>query len=142
MAHRLEDDRHVGRVEELDRVRLTSAARCGASRPKRKVDLEALEVDDETKDEDGRHEVGDVGQVLAVEGLLERANLILLGDKEVEKGNHGALELGTAAGVDGGRRKRLPDDALTDGGSDEKRNARADAVALLQELVEADHDDT
>ena len=142
MAHRLEDDRHVGRVEELDRVRLTSAARCGASRPKRKVDLEALEVDDESEDENRGHEVGDVGQVLAVEGLLERANLILLGDEEVEHRNHGTLELGTAAGVDGGRRKRLPDDALTDVRGDEERNARADAVALLQELVEADHDDT
>ena len=123
MAHRLEDDRHVGRVEELDRVRLTNAARCGASRPKRKVDLEALEVDDETKDEDGRQKVGDVGQVLAVEGLLERANLILLGDEEVEHRNHGTLELSAAAGVDCGRRKRLPDDALTDGGGDEQRNA-------------------
>ena len=142
MAHSLEDDRDVGRVEELDRVRLGRAARLGADGLEGKVDLEALEVDDETKDEDGRHEVGDVGQVLAVEGLLERANLILLGDEEVEQGNHGALELGTAAGVDGGRRKRLPDDALTDGGGDEQRNARAQSVSLLEKLVEADDNDT
>ena len=142
MAHRLEDDRDVGRVEELDRVRLGRAARLRADGLESKVDLEALEVDDETKDEDGRQKVGDVGQVLAVEGLLERANLILLGDEEVEHRNHGTLELGAAAGVDGGRRKRLPDDVLADVRGDEQRNARADAVALLQELVEADHDDT
>ena len=66
IAHRLQDDRHIGRVEQLDRVRLTSAAGCSAGGPKSDVHLEALEVDDETKDEDRGHLVGDVGQVLTV----------------------------------------------------------------------------
>jgi hypothetical protein len=83
-AHRLEDDRDVGRVEQLDRVRLASAAGLRVSSLERKVDLEALEVDDERKDEDSGHQVGDVGQVLAIESLLQRTNLVLLGDQQVE----------------------------------------------------------
>ncbi len=35
-----------------------------------------LEVDDDDEDEDRGEEVGDVGQVLAVEGLVEGAHLV------------------------------------------------------------------
>ena len=63
---------------------------------------QCLEVDDDQEDEDGRHDVGDVRQVLAVEGLLERAPLVGAGQDEVEECDERALELGAAAGVDGG----------------------------------------
>lgn len=39
------------------------------------VDAEALEIDDDGKDKDGRHQVHQVGQVLAVEGLAQGSDL-------------------------------------------------------------------
>ena len=72
----------------------------------------------------------------------------------MEESDHGALELGTAASVDGGGAECLPDDGLacmvsvkgklicinrTDVGSDEEGDARAETVALLEELVK--HED-
>ena len=53
----------------------------------------------------------------------------------------GALELGAARAADRVGRERLPDDRLADVGRDEERDAAAEAVALLQQLVEADDDD-
>ena len=43
-------------------------------------------------------------------------------------------------GVDGGRAERLPDDGLADVGGDEEGDAGAEAVALLQQLVQQEHD--
>ena len=44
----------------------------------RKIHAEALEVDDDDEDEDGCHQVGHVGQVLAVEQLQdERLHFVL-----------------------------------------------------------------
>lgn len=53
----------------------------------------------------------------------------------MDKGNDGTLELGASAGVDGGRRESLPHDRLADVGSNEKRDTTAETVALLEELV-------
>ncbi len=46
----------------------------------------------------------------------------------------------TSAGVDGGGREGLPDDGLADVGGDEQGDAGAQAVALLQQLVQQQHD--
>ena len=84
-----------------------------------KIDAETLKVDDDEEDEDGGHDVGHVGQVLAVEGLLERLlsgeigassrslavrppdrgclELVLAGEDEVEEGDEGPLELGACS---------------------------------------------
>ena len=94
-----------------------------------------LEVNDDSKDKDCCHQVGQVGQVLAVECLAQSSDLVLSGGQQVEERNDRALELGAAAGVDGGRRERLPDDRLADVGGDEQRNARAETVAFLKKLV-------
>mmetsp|Transcript_50744 Transcript_50744/g.100971 ORF Transcript_50744/g.100971 Transcript_50744/m.100971 type:complete len:584 (-) Transcript_50744:49-1800(-) len=136
---RLEDDGHVGGVEELDRVRALHAA-LGAVLDWQ-VDAEALEVDDDKEYEDGRHEVGEVGQILTVKCLLDTLPLVSTRDNQVEESDESALELGAAARVNGGRRKRFPDDGLADVGSNEERDTRAEAIALLQELVENDNDD-
>ena len=58
----------------------------------------------------------------------------------MEERDDGALELRAAARVDGRGREGLPDDALADVGRDEQRDAGAQAVALLQQLVQQDHD--
>ena len=68
--------------------------------------------------------------------------LVAPGDEEVEEGDDGALEFGSAAGVDGGRREGLPDDALANVGGDEERDTGAQAVALLEELIEENDDET
>ena len=49
--------------------------------------------------------------------------------------------VGAAAGVHGGGGEGFPDDALALVRGDEQRDARAEAVALRQQLVQADHDD-
>ena len=67
-----------------------------------------LEVDDDEKDEHGGHHVGEVGQILPVEGLLERLELVVTRHDQVEEGHQRALELSAAARVDGGGRESLP----------------------------------
>jgi hypothetical protein len=104
----------------------------------RDLEAEALEVDDGGKDGDRGDEVHDVGQAIAVEGLLEGARLVVPGEEEVEEGDDGALELWSTARVDRRRRKGLPDDRLANVGGDEERNARAEAIASLEELIEED----
>ncbi|KAI3482411.1 hypothetical protein L1887_54967 [Cichorium endivia] len=136
----LEHDGHVRGVEELDRVGAALAAE--AVGLDGDLDAEALEVDDHEEDEEGGEEVHDVGQTVTVECLLERAGLVVPGEEEVEEGDEGALELGATAGVDGGGREGLPDDGLADVGGDEERDTGAETVALLEELVEKDDDET
>ncbi len=134
----LEDDGDVAGVEELDWVAGGLAAEAGGLDGQ--VDAEALEVDDDAEDEDGGEQVGEVGQVLAVEGFFEGADFVVAGGEEVEEGDDGAFELCAAAGVDGGGREGFPDDGLADVGGDEEGDARAEAVAFLEELVEEEHD--
>jgi hypothetical protein len=46
----------------------------------------------------------------------------------------------TSAGVDSGGREGLPDDGLADVGGNEQGDAGAQTVALLQQLVQQQHD--
>ena len=84
-----------------------------------------MEVYHHTEDEDGGEEVHQVGQVLPVESLPESPDLVLSGGQEVEQSDHGALELGAAASVDGGGGEGLPHDRLADVCRDEQGDARA-----------------
>ena len=136
----LQDDGHVARVEELDGVGLLHAAAALAADGQ--VHAEALEVDHDQEDQDCGEQVGDVGHVRPVKRLLECAHLVAAGDEQVEQGDDGALELGATAGVHGGGGEGLPDDALALVRGDEQGDARAKAVALRQQLVQADHNDT
>jgi hypothetical protein len=135
---RLKHDGHVGGVEETDGVGTahTTLAR-GLDGD---LDAETLEVDDGAEDGDGSDQVHDVGQVLAVEGLLEGKLLVGPCDQKVDKGDDGTLELGTSAGVNGSGRESLPDDRLADVGGDEEGDTTAETVALLEELIEEDDD--
>ena len=135
----LQHDRDVRGVEQLDRVGALLPP--DGARAHLQVDVEALEVDHERDDDAGREQVRDVGEVRAEERLLERAHLVRARDEEVEEGDDRALELLASAGVDRVRRERTPDDVLADVGRDEQRDARAEPVALLQQLVEHGHDD-
>ena len=64
---------------------------------------------------------------------------VVPGSQQVEKSNDGSFELCAASSVDSGWRERLPDDGLANVGGDEERNSRAEAVSLLQELVQKQH---
>lgn len=136
----LQHDGHVGGVEQADGVRSTSTTL--ARRLDGDLDAETLEVDDSGEDGNGGKEVHDVGEVLAVESLLESSLLVGPGHEEVEEGNDGTLKLGTTASVDGGGRESLPHDGLADVGGDEQRDTAAQTVALLEELVEEDNNHT
>jgi hypothetical protein len=70
------------------------------------------------------------------QGLPQGADLVLAGGEQVEQGDEGALELGAAAGVDGGRGEALPDDRLAD-----CLNEEVDAGALLEQLVLEEDDE-
>ena len=94
-----------------------------------------MEVDDNEEDDHGGKEVPEVGEVLAVEGLLKRTHLVVASDEHVEERNDSALELRAEARVDGGGAEGLPHDRLADVGGNEEGDARAKPVALLQELV-------
>ena len=128
----LQDDRDVAGVEQLDGVAAVLAAVTG--RLDRQVDTEALEVDD-AEDQDRSTEVHQVGKILAVEGLPESVDLVLAGGEQEEQGDEGAV-----ACVEGGRGEALPDDRLADVGGDEEGDAGAEAVALLEQLVQEEDD--
>lgn len=111
------------------------AATGGARNGEKSAFKLALEVDNDDEDQDGGQEVEDVGQVLAVERLLERANLVGAGDEQVEEGDDRALELGSATVVDRRGGEGLPHDVLADVGRDEQGDSGAESVALLQKLI-------
>ena len=136
----LEDDGHVGGVEQLDGVGAGLSAVLLIL--DWEVDPPSLEVDDNEEDEDGRGQVGQVGEVLAHQGLLDGADLVVAGDEKVEEGDDGALELGAAPGVECGRTESLPADILADVSGDEEGDTAAKTVALLQKLVEGENDET
>ena len=140
----LEDDGDVGRVEQFDGVRalLTPLPLIFH----RDVHTEPLEVDHHRKNEDGCHQVGDVGEVLPnyqsayswilcrgevylfewfdvpVKRFLKGTDFVLACDEQMEQGNDGALELGAAASIDGGGAEGLPDNVLADVRGNEQRD--------------------
>ena len=89
-----------------------------------------MEVYDDAEDEDGGHEVHEVGQVLPVEGLPESSDLVLPGCQEMEESDHGSLELGATSGVDSSGAESLPDDGFADVGSDKQRYSRAQTFEI------------
>ena len=44
------------------------------------IDAKALKIDDNAEDEHGGEQIGDVGQVLSIEGLAQRANFAVTRD--------------------------------------------------------------
>ena len=94
--------------------------------------------DNDKEDEDGGHEVGDVGQahVTAVESALESEHFVFFGDEQVEKSHDSAFVLVVTSDglirIDG---EGLPHDNFANVGGDEKGDAAAEAVLLLKKLV-------
>ena len=137
---RLQNDGDVGRVEQFDGVGGVLAT--VASRFDGQIDAESLEVYDDSKDEDCGQQIHQVGQVLAVESLAESSNLVLTSSQKVEQGNNGTFELCASASVDCRRTESLPHDRLANVGGDKERNTRAETIALLEQFVEQQDDQT
>ncbi len=114
----LKHDGHVRGIEQADGVGATRTTLAGGLDGD--LDAEALKVNDRSENDEGGKEVHDVGEVLAVESLLESTLLVGPGHQQVEQGDDGALVLGAAAGVDRGRGESLPHDRLADVGGDEE----------------------
>ena len=103
------------------------------------LSLSHLKVDDNAKDENGGHQVGQVWQVLSVEGLTQSTNLIRSGSQEMKQRNDGTFELCTPTCVDGSWTEWLPDDSFTDVGGDKERDTGAKTVAFLEKLIQKEN---
>ncbi len=136
----LEHNGHVGRVEQTDGVRATHSTL--ARRLDRDLNAEALEVDNSREDNKGGEQVHDVRQVLAVESLAQSTLLVGPGEKEMEESNDGTLEFRTTTSVDGGGGEGLPHNGLANVRRNEERDTASKAVALLEQLVEENDDQT
>ena len=134
-----DDDGRVRRVEQLDRVDALLAAVLRVL--DRQLHAEALEVHHHEEHDHRREQVRDVRQTGAVERVAQRADLVLARDQQVEQRDDRALELLAATVVHRHRRERAPHHRLADVRRDEQRDARAQTVALLQQLVQQQHDD-
>lgn len=136
----LEHDGHVGGVEQTNGVRSTHSTL--ARGLDGDLNTEALEVDDSGKDNEGSQKVHDVGEVLAVESFVQSTLLVGPGQQEVEESDDGTLELGATAGVDGRGREGLPDNRLANVGRNEKGDAASETVALLEQLIKKNDNET
>ena len=136
----LQYNRYITRVEQLNWIRACLATE--ASWLDGQINAKALKVNDNGKDEHGRQQIGQIGKVLSVEGLLERAHFIVARGQQVKERNDGALEFRTTTSVDCRRTKRLPHDCLANVRGNKQRNARAETVAFLQELIKKQHYET
>ena len=136
----LQHDGHVGGVEETDGVRAAHTTLAGGLDGD--LNAEALQVDNSGEDQESGQQVHDVGKVLAVESLVQSTLLVGPGQEKVEQGDDGTLELGATTSVDGGGGEGLPDNGLANVGSDEERDTRAQTVALLEELIQQNDNET
>lgn len=132
----LDDDWGVGGVEQLDVVWWDVLPVDGVHEAD--LDLDVLEEDDSEEDENGGEHVGEVWKVGPEHGFLDSPELVLPGDKEVEEGDDGTLVLVTTAVPEGLEGEEPPHDLLADVGGDEERDTAADTVAVLEEFIEKD----
>lgn len=136
----LEHNGHVGSVEQTDGVRATHSTL--ARGLDRDLNAEALKVDNSGEDHKGGEQVHDVRQVLAVESLAQSTLLVGPGEEKVEESNDGTLEFRTTTSVDGGGGEGLPHNGLADVCRDEERDTASKTVALLEQLIEENDDQT
>ena len=137
---RLEHDGHVGRVEEFYRVRATLPTETVAL--DRDLNAEALQVNNNGKDDSSGNQVHDVRETVPPESLAECASLVIPGEEEMEESNDCTFKLWTTTGVDSRWGECLPDDGFANIGGDEKRDAGTKTVTLLEELIKQNDDES
>lgn len=137
---RLKHDGHVAGIEKTNRESSSSSTLTAGF--DWNLDTETLEIDDCGEDNESCEKVGDVGKVLSVESLLQRAWLVAPGKEKVEESNNSSLKLGSSSSVDCSWAECSPDDVLTDVGSNEKLNTGTQSVALLEKLIEKNDNKT
>jgi len=108
----LENDWDIAGIEELDGV-----GACHSSCEfilDWNIDSETLEEDDDGEDYDGSEEVGDVGELLSVEGFFEGSDFVVSGDKKVDESYESSFELRPACCCDRCWGERFPNNGFTD----------------------------
>ena len=60
----------------------------------------------------------------------------------MKESDHGAFELSALLGSDGNGWKTSPEDVLANVSCDEERDTTSETIALLQELIKKDNNDT
>jgi len=88
---RLQYDRHVWGIEELDGVCFSLTM--GLVALNGDLNAESLEVDDDGKNNDSREQAHDVGKPLLPEGLMQRTTFIMPRKQEVKQCNDGTFKL-------------------------------------------------
>ena len=135
-----QNDRHVGRVKELDGV--VSFLSTVLLVLDRKVDAPSLEVNDENENQNSCQEIGQVWQVLTVQSFAKSLDLVVTGDQKMEESNDRSFEFGTTSSVDGCWRKGLPNNGFANVGSNEKRNTTSKTVSLSEKLIKRQDNET
>ena len=126
---RLQNDGHVGSVEQFDGVGpLLSAVLLVLDG---KNHSPSLEVDDHDENEEGGKEIGQVGKILSEHRLLDGADLIIPSNEEMEQCHDSSLELGPPTSIDGGRTEGLPNNILADISRNEQGDTAAQSIPLL-----------
>jgi hypothetical protein len=136
----LQHNGHVGSVEKTDGVGSAHATLAGGLHGN--LDAETLEVDNSGEDKKGRQEIHHVREVLAVKGLTQSSLFVGPGEQKVEESDDSTLEFRSTTGVDGRGGESLPDNRLANVGSNEERDTTAQAVTLLEQLVQKNDNKT
>lgn len=106
------------------------------------LNSETLQVDNSEEHEYSGQDLEHVRQVLSVESLQEGSLLVLSGAQQVEQGDNCTVEFSALTGSRGGRSKSLPHNLLTNVGGSEQGNTGTETIALLQQFVQQDDNDT
>ena len=130
----LEDDGHVGCIEQFDGVGTFHSTRF--LKFDGQVDPPPLHVNAGDEDETRCHQAGEIWKVLTQQRLAECLELIPPHEDEVEEGEAGSLEFGPPPGIDGDRAESLPYDGLADVRCDEETDPRPQSISLLEHLVQ------
>ena len=94
-----------------------------------------LEVDDNQEDGNGGQQISAVGQVVPVESLLQSSHFVPSLHQQLEESDDSSFKLRTLGSRDGVRAECLPDDVLTDVGSNEQGDTRPQTISLLEHFI-------
>lgn len=129
----LEDDRHVGGVEELNGIRLNSTSNSVVLEGD--INLETLEVNDNDENKSGRDQTSQVGEVRSVESVLESDELVVNNEQTVEEIQNSTFILfsfETRNRISNGG-ERFPDDGFANVDGDEDGNSGVTQTVTLGE---------
>ena len=106
----------------------------------RDLNTEALEVDDNSEDQNGWNEIHDVGKAFSPKGFTQCTSLVLPSEQEMEKSDYGTLKFGATSDVNRRWGECFPNDGFANIRSDEQVDSGTETVALLKEFIKQNDD--